>query len=168
MTMIQSDIREALVKIISALPDTGMVYNRYKYSSDWNKFLDQFTVTIGGARHIRGWWVAAPILPGGNTQGDTFDSAWENYIYTIRGVLTYSDTNSSELTFTDLVYTIRNKLAVQGVLGLSTPGAEDNVIDGSIECTVPVMDIRTFGSFLCHYCEIRFTVGVNSRSDWEP
>jgi len=164
---IQAYIRDALVKVIQSVPDTGQVHNRYKYASDWNVFLDKFTVTIAGKKQIRGWWISIPTLPGGLNY-DSFETHWHNFVFPIRAIMGYSDTDDSETEFENMIYAVHGKLHEQGVLGLGplqlAPTIDQVIPGGSIDVILPLIDIRTFGSVLCHYAELYLTVGVKDTS----
>lgn len=154
---VQSDIRLAMAGILDAIPNIGMVYDHYKYSSDWSKFLDQFTISIGGNRQVRGWWLSIPTISVPQSQYQTFgsDGDVDTYNWPLRGVMTFSDANGSETEFEDLIHLVRNTLRHQLTLGLPS-----EIVPGAINVVVPLIDIRSFGSYLVHYCEMSVTMDV--------
>jgi hypothetical protein len=163
MADIRGAIRDNLVTLISTIPDSGSVYNRAKYSSDWGRFFENFQYQNRGKRQIRGWWLTIPLfIPGNFTGGggDSFDQNWETYDYRIRGIMSFVDTDDTEAEFEDLIYRVFVTLQQQAAHGayLVVDGA--HTIDGAITVAMPIVEYRMFGSTLCHYCEISYRISL--------
>lgn len=160
---IEADVRQAVVTLIQGIPNIGNVYDRYKYSSNWQSFLDQFMWQDPdtGFRAPRGWWVSLPTMTE-YPQGRSFDEHWHTYTYPIRGILGVSDKANSEGSFDTLIWQVVDVLHDQGTLGQG-PGVRADqkyVVDASPDIDVPIVEIRAFGSTLCHFTEMRFSVGI--------
>lgn len=171
MTSIAESVKQQIVTLIKGLPRTGNVYDRVKYTSNWQNFKDQFAFVdpSNGMQQIRGWWITIPTLLEGESDGNTFDTHWHNYQYPIHAVMSYSDKGDTEPAFEEMVYSVYQKLHFQGVLGLGpdNPVNGSVVIDGSIGVTIITIDMRMFGSMLCHHAEMRVTVGVAEPVVWD-
>lgn len=160
---IQKAIRDQIVTLIQSVHNPGNVYDRYKYSSNWQTFLDQFAWQDldSGYKIIKGWWVSLPTMTE-NIPGRSFDEHWHNYTWPIRGIMSLSDRGDSEDAFDTMLWAVVEVLHDQGTLGQGPGVRADShyVVDGSTEVEAPIVEIRQFGSTLCHYCELRMTVGV--------
>jgi len=88
---------------------------------------------------------------------------WHTYTYPIHAIMTYSDQGDTEPRFNDMIWTVQSSLVQHGFLGLGPQNPQPNgshVIDGTVEVAVPTVDLRFYGSILCHHCEMLLTVGV--------
>lgn len=168
--------KQAIVSVIKGVPNTGNVYDRVKYNSNWQRFRDDFLFAdpATGYTQVRGWWITIPVLSE-YPQGRSFDAHWHNYTYPIRAVMSYSDKGDTEPVFNDMIWKVFDQLHDQGTLGLgpNNPtidqfGNPAFVIDGSIDVAVPVVDMRFFGSILCHYAEMRMQVGLADQVNFIP
>lgn len=167
---IQEAIKQKIVALISGVSGTGNVYDRLKYTSNWQRFLDDFAYInpdTGRREAARGWWVSIPSIED-YEEGKSFDAHWHNFIYPIYAVMAYSDKGDSEPAFNNMIWSVFDLLHEQGVLGLGpanpvldAQGSPSFVIDGSIDVDMPnIPELRFFGSVLAHYTEFRITVGV--------
>lgn len=152
---IQSDVRLAIIQVLNTLPEVGMVYDHYKYSSDWTRFLDQFGwINTSGIKQIRGSWISIPTVRRGTTT--TFDQKTDLYNWPLRSIMSFSDRDESEKDFEDLIYLIRSTLVAELNFG------ESVVIPGFVEVDIDTVDIRTFGSVLCHYAQFNIMMEAQS------
>lgn len=160
MPDIKDSIREALVTLIESATDAGIVHNRIKFSADWTTFLNHFGwVDDEGRNQVRGWWLSIPTMP---TVGrGTYNSDSEIYTFPIRGIMAYKDSEETEPAFQELIYRVFRILQKQDDLDIGVVGT-DYFVDGSIVVTMPVVELRQYGSILCHYCEIHFACEVIS------
>lgn len=153
---VTDDIRLAIVRIVSGVPNAGNIYPHYKYSSNWRDFLGQFSFTDeNGLPIYRGGWISIPTVRQGPES--TFDSVTDVYTWVIRLVSSLSDKYNSEERFETLIYLIRKTLYQHTTLGLSST----EIIPGTVEVRIPTVDIRRFGSPLVHYAELVLTVEAN-------
>lgn len=168
---IQEAVKQAIVAVISGVNGTGQVFDRVKYSSNWQTFGDQFYYVdpATGSKQVRGWWVTLPTMQEDTTNSD-FETHWHRYTYPLHAIMTYTDKGSSEPEFNNMIWSVFDILHVQGVLGLgpSAPVNGSSVIDGSIEIEVPTVDLRFYGSILCHHAQLQMSVGVATPIVWVP
>jgi|SRR5688572_831887 len=160
MPDIKDSIREALVDLIEELTDVGIVHNRTKFSADWTVFLNNFGwVDTAGRNQVRGWWLSIPTMP--SIGRGTYNSDSEIYTFVVRGIMSYKDSEESEPVFQELIYRVFRHLQKQSDLDVGIVG-NDYFVDGSIVVTMPTVELRQYGSVLCHYCEIHFVCEVIS------
>lgn len=173
---IVEQVKQAIVKTITAQSNVGRVYDRVKYSSNWQNFRDQFLYAnpSNGMTQVRGWWVTIPNMTDYPT-GRTFDTHWHIFTYPIHAVMSYSDKGDTEPDFNNMIWQVFDVLHDQGVLGLGpgSPvidqfGSPSFVIDGSIDIEVPTVDMRFYGSMLCHHAEFRMSVGIADQVQFIP
>jgi len=152
----QDDVRGAIVTLVKGVTNTGKVYDHYKYSSDWNLFLDQFAfVDALGRKHpVWGWWLSIPSVVSGHFS--TFDEPTDTYTWPLRAVGGVADKWGAEVDFENMIYGVRNALKFSLTLGLGS----DRIVPGSIVCDIPTADMRQFGSVLCHYAELTLRTEV--------
>ncbi len=149
-----SDLRDALVARINTVANIGLVHNRERYSSNWTDYLAQFASTISSQKQVRGWWVTWDGIPAAWEDGSAFGRIAEQYVFTVRGVQGMDDSANTEGTFGDLIEAV--KAAIRNQASLSVAGVESY----SIIVTVPTLELRQFGSVLCHYAELRVVLTV--------
>lgn len=147
-------IRDAILTDIKTITGYGVAYNRERYTSQWTDFLTMFSSEIGSVKQIRGWWVTWDGIPEVNSEDEVFGTSGESYVYTVRGIQGMDDSASTETTFYDMIELLKNKLRSEITFG------SGNVVIGNISVTIPVLQLRQFGSVLCHYGELKITVSV--------
>ena len=142
--MSHSTIRAAIAAILATLPGIGKVFVRERYAKTEKELRDLFLV--GGK--INGWhvrrvgiWQTSPVL--GRWVVTT---QWE-----IRGVLSFSDADESELDFDSLIDAaqdaFRADLTLGGVVATTVLGEKDDDPAGlQLDDSGPVM----FAGVLCH------------------
>jgi hypothetical protein len=159
---IQEALKQAIATIVKAQPKTGQVYDRVKYSANWQRFKDQFAWVDAetGYTQIRGWWITLPTMTE-NSRDASFDMHWHNFTYPLHAVMSYSDSGDTEPDFNNMIWSVFEVLHQQGTFGLGSVNG-DVVIDASVDVSVPTVDFRFYGSILCHHAEMRVTVGVGS------
>jgi hypothetical protein len=152
-----NDLLDALITLVSSVPQVGNVYPHYKYSSNWDNFLNQFVwIDTHGNKIVLGWWFSIPPVSTGRFS--TFDEPTDAYDWTLRGIMTVSDKNDSESDFMNLIYLVRQTLRTSMTLGL---GGEV-VVPGTVTCEISIADLRMFGSVLTHYTELRIRMEASS------
>lgn len=145
--MSESAIRTEIYNILSSVPDIGKVYDYDRWAADWPAFINLFKTTIAGKEQIRGFEIvriSALAAYDDNAEETT------THQYRIRGYMSLKDADATEKTFNSLIESIRDKFrfnfALNGKCEFAGP------------VSVDVIDIRTFGSVLCHYCELSLPV----------
>ena len=148
-----TDLRDSIVAIMQGIPDIGMVHGKVRYAADMTRYLDLFKVTLGGTPQIRGWTVTRESM---DVSPSSFTSASNEEIYNmiIRGMVGLSDALDTEATLQDLADEVVHTLNTHTDMGIST------VVDYSPAAHIRLFEVRQFGSVLCHYCEIEFSVEV--------
>jgi hypothetical protein len=143
--MSESAIRQKLFDILSSVPGVGRVYDYERWTADWTKFLELFKDSSSG--RILGWEISR------NAVESQFLSRVEEeatHRFVIKGYLGVKDADATEKLFNGLIEVIRaafrGNVTLDGVAELASP------------LTVPIIDVRTFGSVLCHYCELHLAV----------
>lgn len=143
--MSESMIRQQIYTILSGVPGVGKVYDYERWSVDWTKFVTLFQDSASG--RILGWEMSRVAVE------SQFLSRVEEEVthrFVIKGYLGLKDADATEKLFNGLIEAIRaafrGNVTLNGVAELATP------------LTAPIIDVRTFGSVLCHYAELHLAV----------
>jgi len=143
--MSEAMIRQQIFDILSTVPGVGRVYDYERWTADWSKFLEFFKDSASG--RILGWEISR-VAVDAQFLSRIEEEATHRYI--IKGYLGVKDSDATEKLFTGIIEAIRaafrGNVTLNGVAELSTP------------LTAPIIDVRTFGSVLCHYCELHLQV----------
>lgn len=145
--MSESIIRTEIFNILSSVTDIGKVYDYDRWATDWSAFINFFKTIIAGKEHIRGFEIirtSAPAAYDDNAEETT------THQYRIRGYMSLKDADATEKTFNNLIEAIRDKFRFNFDLNGKCEFAGPVSVD--------VVDVRTFGSVLCHYCELTLPV----------
>lgn len=137
--------RQAIYNILRALPNIGKVYDYDRNAVDWDKFIELFKDAPSG--RILGWEISR-----GSAQAEKISSIEEesSHGFIIRGYMGVKDADKSELLFNAKLEQIRAAFRGNNTLG-------GLCLDISA-LSASVIDVRTFGTVLCHYAELRLTV----------
>ena len=149
-----SDIRDAIVTRIQTVANVGTVHNRLRWSSNVSDYLDTFTSSIGGQVQTRAWMVTWEGIPEAWADPSAFGRIGERYVFTVMGIESFKDSAATEGTLYDLVELVKEALRNRKDFGLA------NVVDYSVRVTVPTLEVRQFGSVLCHVAELKVEVDV--------
>ncbi len=143
--MSEAMIRQQIYTILSGVPGIGKVYDYERWTADWSQFLTLFKDTATG--RILGWEISRAAV---EVQFLSRIEEEATHRYAIKGYLGLQDGAATEKIFTGLIETIRTvfrgNVTLNGTAELANP------------VSVPVIDVRTFGSVLCHYCELQLLV----------
>lgn len=135
-------IRTGIINAMSTVQDIGLVHGYERYASKQKDFR---TLYLNG-QQVLGWFVRRA-----STRERTF-SAGANEIthqWQIRGYMSLDDEQESELTFDDLLESLRAAFRDDPTLGGTVETTiVNNEIGLQIEDTGPVM----FAGILCHGC----------------
>ncbi len=159
-------IGEAIAAEVAAIPEAGRVHAYQRWAADLGRYLDLFRWEApDGQDQIRGWVLTRERareelgsirsqLPGG------FLPAGLNrrvHTFLLFGIMGVEDGAGSELTFQDLIEAVCDRFRDEGALRLRGAGGAPKV--PSLERLAPpqvdAIELRTFGSVLCHTAEIR-------------
>lgn len=143
--MSEAMIRQQIYDVLSGVPGIGKVYDYERWTTDWNQFLTLFKETTTG--RILGWEISRTAV---EVQFLSRIEEEATHRYVIKGYLGLKDGDATEKVFTGLIEAIRavfrGNVTLNGVAELAAP------------VSAPVIDVRTFGSVLCHYCELHLLV----------
>ncbi len=143
--MSETMIRQEIYTILSGVPGVGKVYDYERWMVDLGKFLELFKDPASG--RILGWEISRVAVE------SLFLSRVEEeatHRFVIKGYLGVKDADATEKLFNGLIEAIRaafrGNVTLNGVAELASP------------MTAPIIDVRTFGSVLCHYGELHLAV----------
>ena len=143
--MSETMIRQEIFTILSAVPGIGRVYDYERWTLDWGKFLELFKDPASG--RVLGWELSRSGVEAQFLSRIEEDAT---HRFTVKGYLGVQDSAATEKLFNGLIEAIR--AAFRGNVTLN--GMAELVVPVS----VPVIEVRTFGSVLCHYCELQISV----------
>lgn len=137
---------------LSALPNIGQVHDYYRWNKESAAFLSLFAYTAsGGSQQIRGWEFTRSAAPE-HKRGAFF----KHHRFKITGFMSLKDSDATDKTFQQLVDNICETFRV------TASGAAWDYRDGdnaeNSAAQADVIEVRTFGSVLCHYAEINLSV----------
>lgn len=134
-------IRLKIKEVIERVPNRGIVHEYSRWCIDWEKFIKLFQDQ--SSKKILGWEITRQAAP-----GEYISNCEEqiNHSYIIRGYMGLQDADRTEIKFNALIEAIRAEFR------------NDFTLDGLNELPhgfdVRLIDERSFGSVLCHHCEI--------------
>lgn len=142
--MAETVVRQQIFSILSAVPNIGRVYDYERWATDWISFINLFKDPASG--RILGWEISRMAV-----QTTTIDNAEDEvqHRYLIRGYMGMKDADRTEILFNGLIEQVRNSFR------------RNFNLNGTCEqlspLIVPIIELRIFGSVLCHYCEMHLT-----------
>lgn len=139
--------RQQIFTELSSVTNIGKVYDYERWAADWATFINLFKTNIGGVDQIRGWEIGRKAA---QAQYDSNAEELTTHQFVIRGYMGIKDSDATEKTFNALIEAIRTKFRFSFRLN----GACEHAGPVSAE----LIDTRTFGSVLCHYCELSLPV----------
>ncbi|MEE9274873.1 MAG: hypothetical protein V3V62_06160 [bacterium] len=154
------EIAAAIAAEVSSVADAGRVHTHQRWAADLSKYLDLFRWEApGGEDQIRGWMItregAREELGSFAGSGGGFTPAGLNrrtHTFLLFGIMGFEDAAASELPFQDLIEGVCDRFR----------GAEALRLRGKVKSLerlqppqVDLIELRTFGSVLCHIAEIR-------------
>lgn len=139
--MSESAIRTQIYTIISGVTNIGKVYDYERWAVDWGTFLNLYKDSGG---KILGWEIGrkSPI-----TEDET---SVKKHTYSIKGYMGLKDADMTEKTFNGLIESVATAFRNNKELNGAALGHDF--------IQVEVLDVRTFGSVLCHFVELTLTV----------
>ena len=145
-------IRSALVALLQAVPNIGVVHAFERYTREEAKFRELFTYPpTGTTRQVRGWWLRRIAS---RERGLGVGRTEVVHTWHIRAYLALSDADASELLFDELIEAVRDAVRLNpGLGGLCTQGPQDGDADGvQLLESGPV----NFCGALCHSAVLEF------------
>ena len=170
------EIGDAISSEISSVAEAGRVHSYQRWSADLGKYLDLFRWEASdGLAQIRGWVLtrerageeAASI---GSSAAGGFTPVGlvrRTHTFLLFGIMSAEDAVGSEVAFQDLLEDICDRFRDNKTLRLLDESGAPRV--RSLERLQPpqvdMIELRTFGSVLCHYAEIRLQAIERIRRD---
>ncbi len=155
------EIREQYKAILSGVSGIGVVHDYERWAADWNKFLELYKDQDG---RINGWITTRTATP---EKWLTNIKYLRVYELTTRGIYGLKDEDATELIFQDLIESIcdafRNNTTLNNTCETIAP--EFGSLAGRSGIQVEIVEPRSFGSVLCHYCELRLGAQVTEVRD---
>jgi hypothetical protein len=139
-----SEIRTQIKAVLEGVSGIGSVHEYDRWFADWGKLIELFKTADN---KIIGWMITRRKT---TATRDTMPTIMRDHTFLIRGVYGLKDSAASELVFQDLVEAVQNAFDSAYLLG-------GNAINsGPMQITL--VEIRMFGSVLCHYAELEYPV----------
>lgn len=149
-------IREQIAAILGAVEGMGVVHQYQRWSKDYSKFLDFFTVTDADeVKRVNGCIITRKSTV---SKADGFGKDEDMHTFLIRFYRGLKDDQATELTFQAILEEARDAFRANETLNDTC----DTVfpVEGKAGLQIDNVDIRIFGSVLCHFGECTLTVLV--------
>jgi len=140
-----SSIRVALKTLVEGVSGMGIVHDYERHAKDWATYLSFYKKP--GTSVINGWQI---IRRSTREEEHAATQTYRFHTFVINGFYSLDDSVASEKTFQDLIESICTVVRQDADLG----GAVFHVTPP----TVVVVEQRTFGDVLCHYCELNLQI----------
>lgn len=138
---------------MSEVSGMGKVYAYERWTANWTNFLNLFKTT---GNKINGWMITRIATP---QRQETLGEKERAHILLFRGVYGLDDSADTESTFQtqiEAMVTKFNEDANENLGGVCLTTHPDwGPMDGSVGLQVDKVEIRVFGTVLCHYAECR-------------
>ncbi len=140
--MSESTVRAGIYGLVGAISDIGVVYDYERWAVDSARFIELFKTTIGGIGQIRG----VEITRGSAAEDETPE---RKHTYRLKCYMGLKDEDATEKTFNAIVEAICDAFRADQTIG--------GVAEGHDYIQVATIELRMFGSVLCHYAELTLT-----------
>ncbi len=144
--MSEAAIRAQIKTILEGVPNIGIVHDYERWAVDWNVFINLFKTTVGGTDQIRGWEIGRRSAKENQVAIGGQGGNERRHSFIIRGYLGLNDSAATEKTFNDLIEAIAAVFRYNWTINDTALNHE--------WVQAEVIEIRMFGSVLCHYCEL--------------
>jgi hypothetical protein len=149
--MSESAIRTQVAAIVNGVTNIGKVYDYERWAADWSTFISLFKTTISGTAQIRGWEIGRRGFSEKQVAiGTPYGQNEKRHIFFIRGYLGLDDSAATEKIFNGLIEAISDAFRNNWTLNDTALNHEWIQAD--------IIEMRMFGSVLCHYCELSLAV----------
>ena len=135
-------ILEQIQVILGAVSGVGVVHDYERWADTWEKFLEHFKTGDG---KINGWTISRFKLDE-ICESSSHDLTVHHY--RIRGHYGLNDAEASERTFQGIVDAV--------VAAFRANYRLNDTAHNTTPLAATVIENRTFGGVLCHYCELVF------------
>lgn len=151
--MSYASIRAALADVLEGVSGIGPVHQYDRWAIRWEKTLELFK-TDEDLFHA--WMISRKAVA---QRQATLGEIERAHVLTIRGVYGLKDADATEQTFQDLIEAVINALSdpdndtLDGTCSTTHP--DWGPMNGACGPQVDSIDVRMFGSVLCHIVEMR-------------
>lgn len=145
--MSETLIRAEIAGLLGSITNIGKVYDYERWAADWAVFINLFKTRINNVDQIRGWEIGRKAA---QAQYDSNAEELTTHQFVIRGYMGVKDSDATEKVFTALIEAVRAKFRFNFRL--------NNLCEHAGPVSADLVDTRTFGSVLCHYCELSLPV----------
>jgi len=159
--MSESQIRSQLNTLVSAVSDTGYVYDYQRYANQWDSFLSLYGKQVGDKMIIKGWSISCDRISLDERPWDdnpTNSSALFSldYSYILRGFYGVDDSEATEKTALAVAIDVMQAI-IEGRDTIADPANSAGVEYVNLP-SLDVFEIRLFGGVACHYAQITLNV----------
>lgn len=148
------NIRTQIKTILESVTGIGVVHDYERWTNDWKKTLEFFKPE--NQDNFNGWMVTRTAT---EERAKVFGKNIASHNFLIRGIYTLDDAAASEKIFQDLIEGIRTAFRTNFTLNgtcITTYVDIDSMNGGGkLGIQVKTVEVRTFASALCHYCELQ-------------
>lgn len=148
------DIRQQIKTIISRVEGIGIVHDRARLSSDWNKFLNLFQDTDG---LINGCMFSVEKR---QKRQSTMGEEEIAYVFVFRRFMGMRDEDATGIVFEDHIEDMAGAFNEYEDLNgtCRTINPDWGEMSGAIGLQIDIIEPRMIGNVLCHYAESRLCV----------
>lgn len=146
----------ALKATALTVPDIGVVFDYDPFpTSEWNKYVANFTTEIGGEQVVRAWTIknvhrdTVPLSIAPNQEVQRVQLRW-----VIRGFLGVRNDGATDVTFRDLLELLTETLNANRSLSGAPSILDHDPADYDLPNNGALLSL---GDTICHYGEVTFT-----------
>ncbi|MCM2331191.1 MAG: hypothetical protein NDI70_07850 [Pseudomonas sagittaria] len=151
MTQNTETTRAAIVAVMRAVPEIGVVNTYERYAKDTAGMRRIYTVQVSAGEQLRGWFVrrlAARTTRNGTGRA-VVQTSWH-----IRGFMALADADESEIVFDGLIDAVRRAIYADPTLnGAVMSTLFEKEAGAQLQASGPVM----FAGVLCHSADLVLT-----------
>jgi len=159
--MTESAINAGIKTVLDGVSSIANVHDYVRWSNSWGTFLALFKDTDNDK--INGWAFSRKSTA---TQNVNIGEIEKAHVYVVRGYYGLKDEDASEKTFQGIVEDAQTAFFADETLGgvCDTTRPDWGPMAGAVGLQIDIIEIRKFGTVLCHYFEGRLCA-IESISD---
>jgi hypothetical protein len=135
--MSETALRSYIKNLVDGATGTGVVHDYERWASQWSDLMTLYKVD----GKLNGWYVTRRRA---SAEWDAMPTTRRRHIFEICGIYSLDDSAASEKTFHGIIENIFAAVKFDYNLGGNC------LVAGPLQ--VEEVDVRMFGSVLCHYC----------------
>ena len=143
--MALSSVRDAIKETLKGVSGIGVVHDYERWTVDWGRYLSLFKPK--GQDVINGWTVSRASS---SEVASTSRQYFRTHRFIIKGYYSQRDSAGSEKVFQDLIERVCDALRANRNLNQTADRVEPPQVD--------LVETRSLGEVLCHYCQISLMV----------